>query len=287
MDLLAAIILGIALGITEFLPISSLGHSLVLEALLGFPHTLTDATQIQDARTSLGLFIQGGAVLAVLVYYSRDLLAELQEIPSSPAARQFWINIIIAFVPIGVLGLIFNKQIKQYLFAPGVVAVALIVGGVILLLVEQFKARSAIGTAQTVTSNTKSVEQITPRQALLIGIAQIAALIPGVSRSGATIVGGLLVGLEREVAAKFTFYLFIPTLGAAAGYELFNAFRNHQIDSSLLPYFILATVIGFVVSLGAIRFLLGYISTHDFRAFGVYRIVIGVLILVLIAVKVI
>ena len=221
MDLVAAIILGIALGITEFLPISSLGHSLVLEALFGFPTTLTDPTAIKNARDTLAVFIQGGAVLAVIVYYARDLLKQASQLPSDPKVRQLWINVIIAFVPIGILGLLFNKWIKDHLFQPWIVGAALIVGGIIFLLTEQREPKPV----------THTLEQITPRQALFVGIAQIAALIPGVSRSGATIIGGLLTGLEREVATQFTFYVFIPTLGAAAGYQLFQAFRDHLVDS--------------------------------------------------------
>ncbi len=277
MDIIIAIILGIALGITEFLPISSLGHSLVLEAFLGFPHTITDPTAIQQARTSLGLFIQGGAVLAVIVYYGRELLGLASKLPSDPKVRGLFLNVLIAFIPIGLLGLLFNHWIKDHLFTPWIVGVALIVGGIIFLLVESRKYEPT----------THDLESITPRQALLIGIAQITALIPGVSRSGSTIIGGLLTGLDRAVAAKFTFYLFIPTLGAAAGYELFNAFRGNQVDSALLPYFLLATVVAFVTSLLAIRILLSYISTHDFRAFGVYRIIVGALILLLIVTQVI
>ena len=279
MDIIAAIVLGFALGITEFLPISSLGHSIVLESFLQFPQSLSAAPPdaIQNARNAISLFIQGGAVLAVIVYYGRELLAEARKLPTDAVTRRMWLNILIAFIPIGVLGLIFNEPIKKYLFAPWVVALALIVGGIILLLVEQRQYKPSV----------TALEAVTPRQALLIGLAQITALIPGVSRSGSTIVGGLLAGLSREVATSFTFFLFIPTLGAAAGYELFNQVRKHTLDSSLLPYFLLAFVIAFGVSLVAIRVLLRYIGTHNFKAFGVYRIVIGILILVLIAVKVI
>jgi undecaprenyl-diphosphatase len=282
MDFVAAIVLGIALGITEFLPISSLGHSLVIESLLKFPQSLTslptpDMVAIANAQNALRLFIQGGAVLAVIVFYARELLAEARKLPTDAITRRMWLNILIAFIPVGVLGLLFNEPIKKYLFTPWVVALALIVGGIILLVVEQREYKP------TATA----LEAVTPRQALLIGLAQITALIPGVSRSGSTIVGGLLAGLSREVATSFTFFLFIPTLGAAAGYELFNQVRKHTLETSLLPYFALAFVIAFAVSLIAIRVLLRYVGTHNFKAFGIYRIVVGVLILVLIAVNVI
>jgi undecaprenyl-diphosphatase len=282
MDLIAAIVLGIALGVTEFLPISSLGHSLVLEAVFNFPQTLigSPAADIANARTALGLFIQGGAVLAVLVFYRRDLLSEARSLGSDPKARRLWLNVLIAFIPIGVLGLVFNTWIKAHLFQPIVVAIALIFGGVIFLVVESTRRKDYQPTANT-------LEEITPRQALLIGLAQITALIPGVSRSGSTIIGGLLTGLSREVAASFTFYLFIPTLGSAVLYELFNQIRKHELATALLPYFLVATVVAFVTSLFAIRFLIRFISTHDFRGFGIYRIVIGALIIILIVTGVI
>ncbi len=265
MPLIASIILGIVLGITEFLPVSSLGHSIILAALFGFPPT-------KEARDTLAVFIQAGAVLAVIVYYSRDLLNQARQIPSNPKVQRLWLNVIIAFIPIGILGLVFNNLIKKYLFSPLIVAAALIVGGVIFLFVEQRKHQPA----------THNLEDITVRQALLIGIAQIIALVPGVSRSGATIIGGMLTGLDRTVATTFTFYLFIPTLGAASAYSLYTAFRDKLVDSSLIPYFLVAAVVGFVVSLIAIRWLLRYISTHDFRPFGVYRIIVGVVVIIIV-----
>ena len=270
MPIIASIILGIVLGITEFLPVSSLGHSLVLEAFLKFPAD-------SDARNTLAIFIQMGAVLAVIVHYGPALLKQARFLQSDPKVRRLWINILVAFLPIGILGLLFEKQIKQYLFQPIVVALALIVGGIIFLFVE----------GQKHEPTTHELENITLRQAFLVGIAQITALIPGVSRSGATIIGGMLSGLDRSIATVFTFYLFIPTLGSAAGYEMFKAFKDHQVASDLLPYFVLAMVVGFVVSLLAIRVLLRYISTHNFRPFGIYRIAIGLVIIALILTKVI
>jgi undecaprenyl-diphosphatase len=266
-DLLHAIeslIIGAVLGITEFLPISSLGHSLVLSALFNFPPAA--------ARNTFGLFIQGGAVLAVLVYYSRDFLQQAARLPTDAKTRQLWLNVLIAFLPIGVLGYIFRNPIQKYLFSPLIVALALIVGGIVFLVVDR-------GDHKPTTAN---LEAITWRQALVIGLAQVTALIPGISRSGATIIGGLLAGLDRTTATVFTFYLFIPTLGSAAGYALYSAYKDKQVDPALLPYFFLAAAVGFVISFIAMRWLLRYISTHDFRPFGVYRIVVGLLIIVLI-----
>lgn len=265
-----AVLLGLALGITEFLPVSSLGHSLVLSSLLGFPPT-------KDIRDTLAVFIQGGAVLAVIVYYGRDLLHQAQKLSADPKTRQLWVNILIAFVPVGVLGLVFNKFIKATLFQPIVVGIALVVGGIIFLLIERRKYQP----------DTHSLEGVSPRQAVIVGLAQITALIPGISRSGATIVGGIFAGLDRSVATLFTFYLFIPTLGAAAGYELFNTFRNKELFDAVkpyMPYFILAAVVAFGISLIAIRWLLRYISTHSFVPFGVYRIIVGAIIIILVVV---
>jgi undecaprenyl-diphosphatase len=276
MDYIAAIVLGIAMGITEFLPVSSLGHSLVLEALFNFPQTAAVGT-IQNARNVIGFFIEGGAVLAVLVYYARDLLAQARKLPTDPLTRRLWLNVLLAFIPIGFFGLVFNSWIQDHLFAPWIVAVALIVVGVIFLLIEQRKYEPT----------TTTLEMITRRQALMVGIAQIGALIPGVSRSGATIIGGLLSGLSRETATQFTFYLFIPTLVSAVGYEMFSQIRQGLFPTNLLPYLLLAAAVAFVVSLFTIRFLLSYVGHHDFKPFGVYRIIIGVLIIALVAVNVI
>jgi len=276
MDLVAAIVLGIAMGITEFLPVSSLGHSLVLEALFNFPHTVSVGS-IQNARNVIGFFIEGGAFLAVLAFYARDLLAEAQKLPKDPKTRQLWINVVIAFVPIGVLGLVFNKWIQDHLFAPWIVAVALVVVGVMFILVERRKYEPT----------TTTLEDVRPGQALIVGLAQVGALIPGVSRSGSTIIGGLLAGLSREVATAFTFYLFIPTLGAAVGYELFSQIKDKTFPTELLPYLLIAAIVAFVVSLFTIRFLLDFVKKHDFKPFGVYRIIVGVVIFILVVIKVI
>lgn len=267
MDILHAVeslILGVVLGITEFLPVSSLGHSLVLSSLFNFPPT-------KAARDAFALFIQGGAVLAVLIYYGRDFLAQAQRLPTDPKTRRLWLNVLIAFLPIGVVGFIFRKPIQQYLFSPLVIGVALIAGGIAFLLVDRGNARSG----------TPNLEAITPRQALTVGLAQMAALVPGISRSGATIIGGLLAGLDRTTATVFAFYLFIPTLGSAAGLALFTAVKDKSVDPALLPFFLLAAAAGFAVAFVAIRWLLAYISTHDFRPFGVYRLLVGLLIVVL------
>ena len=264
MEFIAAIILGIVLGISEFLPVSSVGHSLVLSSLLSFPPT-------QALRNTFAVFIEGGALLAVVLHYSRDLLKQARQFSTDVTVRQLWLNVVIAFVPVGIVGLILHDWVEKVLFSPVVVGISLIGGGLVFLVVE--RRRQAPRTLQ--------LEDMTLRQALFVGIAQILALIPGVSRSGATIIGGLLVGLDRQVATVFTFYLFIPTLAAASGYELFSAARSGTIEPSLLPYFLLAACVGFFVSLVAMRWLLQYVRNHDFQPFGVYRIVVGVIVIIL------
>lgn len=266
MALIASLILGVVLGVSEFLPVSSVGHSLVLSTLLSFPPT-------KVMRDAFAVFIEGGALLAVIAFYSRDLLRQARDLSNDPKVRRLWLNVIIAFVPVGIVGFLFHDWVEQVLFNPMVVGISLILGGVAFIWVER---RAVVPT--TVTIETMSI-----RQALWVGLAQILALIPGISRSGATIVGGRLAGLDRQVATVFTFYLFIPTLAAASGYEIFNAVRQGTINSTLLPYFLLAAIVGFFVALAAMHWLLGYIRTHDFQVFGIYRIIVGVLVLVLVA----
>src|SRR5271157_952639 len=261
----ASIILGIVLGISEFLPVSSVGHSLVLSALMSFPPT-------QVTRDTFAVFIEGGALLAVVVFYSRDLFKQAQKFSHDSNVRRLWFNVLIAFLPVGIVGFLLHDWIEQTLFSPLIVGISLIAGGVAFLVVERRK----------VQPRTVQLEAMTPRQALWVGIAQILALIPGVSRSGATIIGGLLAGLDRQVATVFTFYLFMPTLAAASGYEIFNALRKGTIDAGLMPYFLLAAIIGFLVSLVAMRWLLRFIRNHDFQVFGVYRILFGGIVILLV-----
>jgi undecaprenyl-diphosphatase len=277
MDFISAVILGIVEGLTEFLPISSTGHLLVAIALLNFPQSLVGGTpqQIAVFRDSFAIFIQFGAVLAVLVYYGRSLLQQAQRLSSDRNVQRFWLNIFIAFLPAAVLGLLFQKKIDEVLSDPKtvgiVVGLALFLGGIVFLLIERGPHEA----------NIRDVEKVTPLQAFLIGIAQAVALIPGVSRSGATIIGGLLLGLDRMTATTFSFYLFIPTLGAATLYKLFSSLRAHDVTASQLPLFGVGTVVAFGVSYASIVWMLRYISTHSFRAFGIYRIIAGIAIIAL------
>ncbi len=265
MAVVASIILGIVLGISEFLPVSSVGHSLVLSSLMSFPPT-------KVTRDTFAVFIEGGALLAVVFFYSRDLFKQARQPPKDNNVRRLWLNVLIAFLPIGVVGFLLHDWVEQTLFSPLIVGISLIIGGVAFLAVER----------RNVSPRTVQLTAMAPRQALWVGIAQILALIPGVSRSGATIIGGLLAGLDRQVATVFTFYLFMPTLAAASGYEIFNALRKGTIDPALMPYFLLAAVVGFLVSLLAMRWLLRFIRNHDFQVFGVYRIIFGGIVILLV-----
>lgn len=257
-DLWRAIVLGIVEGVTEFLPISSTGHLIVVSNLIGFEGSLGGTFEI---------FIQLGAILAVVVYYARDLLNQAQSLPRDRSVQRFWLNILIAFLPAAVLGFFFHDWIKAILFTPVVVAVTLILGGIILIAVER---RDHAG-------GTQEIYAVQPTQALQIGVAQITALIPGVSRSGASIVGGLLSGLDRPTATAFSFYLAIPTLGGATVFDLVTSLD--EITPEDVINLAVGTVVSFVVALLVVRWLLRYVSTNDFKPFGVYRILAGLAVL--------
>ncbi|HMP39111.1 MAG TPA: undecaprenyl-diphosphate phosphatase [Roseiflexaceae bacterium] len=257
------IILGIVEGLTEFLPISSTGHLLIASDLLAYEGSLDGTFEI---------FIQLGAVLAVVGFYARDLLAQVRAVPHDRAARRFWLAIVIAFIPAALFGLLFYSTIKTVLFSPLVIGISLIVGGIVLILVERMPLRPA--TALDVT-------QITLRQALGIGLAQVLALIPGVSRSGSSIMGSLLVGLDRKTATAFSFYLAIPTLGMATIVELLLSLE--RLTSDDLSSLLLGAVVSFIVAWLSIGWLLRYVASNSFVNFGIYRIFAGIVILVLIA----
>ncbi len=260
---LDVVVLGTVEGITEFLPISSTGHLLVTSDLLGFTNSIGGTFEI---------FIQFGAVLAVLMYYARDLGAQARALPTSAAVRRFWLGIIIAFLPAAAVGLALRDWIKLLLFtSPTVIAWALIIGGIVLLIVERLPHRPTV----------REERAITLWQALSIGLAQVLALIPGVSRSGATIVGGMLSGLDRRTATAFSFYLALPTLGAATLVDLLS--NVDQLTPGDLARLALGTITSLIVAWFAIGWLLRYVANHSFMAFGLYRIGAGLIMLVLVA----
>jgi undecaprenyl-diphosphatase len=256
------IVLGVVEGLTEFLPISSTGHLIVTTELLGQ----------ESANGVAEIVIQFGAVLAVLWFYRGDLTARVRALTSDDRQLGFWRNLVVAAVPAAILGFAFGDLITSYLFSPAVVAAAMIGGGVVLWLVERSKPYG--DEASRVTS----LDRVSVRQALVIGVIQLAALVPGTSRSASSIVGGLLVGLDRPTATAFSFYLAIPTLGGATLYSLVKNIDTLQARGDLVAL-ATGTLAAFVTAAFAIRWMLGYVAHHDFRVFAAYRIVAGLLIL--------
>ncbi|KOR32757.1 UDP pyrophosphate phosphatase [Achromatium sp. WMS3] len=256
--LLKALILGIVEGLTEFLPISSTGHLILSGHLLNF----------NDAKGKVfEIAIQLAAILAVVWEYRVSISEIIIELPYSRKAQRFAVNIILAFLPAAILGLLFIKVIKAYLFNPISVATAFIIGGVLILWAERREHRIRV----------RNLNDIPWIDALKIGFAQSLALIPGTSRSGATILGGLFVGLERKVATEFSFFLAIPTMFAATLYDVIK--NRHLLDSSDIPMFLVGGIASFIAAFLAVRGLLRYISRHDFTIFAWYRIAFGIIVL--------
>ncbi len=256
--LLNALILGIIEGLTEFLPVSSTGHLILAGQLLGFNDEKGKVFEIA---------IQFAAILAVVWEYRARLGHTVLSLRTEPASQRLAINLIVAFMPAAVLGLLFIKQIKFYLFNPIVVASALIIGGVLILWAER---RTHVVRAET-------VDAMTWRDALKVGFAQALAMIPGTSRSGATIIGGLFFGLSRKTATEFSFFLAIPTMFAATFYDVFKNRALFSADD--ISLFAVGGIASFISALLAVRGLIRFISNHDFTVFAWYRIVFGVLVL--------
>lgn len=263
--------MGIVEGLTEFLPVSSTGHLIIFGKLLAFEQAIGG----QALADTFEVFIQLGAILAVVVYFARDLLSQLQRaLQGDKAARMLLLNVLIAFVPAAIVGFLFRRQIKAYLFNPISVALAMIVGGVLLLWVERLlgNLERAWPKAQTL-----QLEHVRTRQALGIGLAQIASLWSGMSRSASTLVGGLLMGLDRPTALRFSFYLSIPTLVVASLFDLVQS--RDLITGAVLPAFGVGLVVSFVVALVVIKFFLGYVARHNLVPFAWYRIGAGIIAL--------
>jgi undecaprenyl-diphosphatase len=259
------VILGIVEGLTEFLPISSTAHLLIVADLLNFQYSIEGTFEI---------FIQLGAILAVVAFYLRDLLEQARSVPHDQAVRRFWIGIVVAFVPAAVIGLTLRDWIKTVLFeSPVVIATSLIVGGIIFIVVERLPQR---------TADTTELTDISWKQALGIGFAQVTALIPGVSRSGASIVGAMFAGLDRRTATAFSFYLAIPTLGGATVVDLLTNLDKLTPDD--YGRLLVGTVVSGIVAWLSIGWLLRYVASNSFVPFGIYRIGVGLLILGLVAI---
>lgn len=261
---LKALIMGLVEGFTEFLPISSTGHLILAEHLLGFQG-------MEEKMKVFEIVIQAGAMLAVIWEFRARIMAVLTGL-GDPKQQRFAINVLIAFLPAAVLGVLFNNAIKQVLFAPVPVALAFIIGGFVILWVE----KRAKDNPATVRIN--SVDDLTSLDALKIGIAQAFALIPGTSRSGATIMGSMILGLSRKVATEFSFFLAIPTLIGATVYSLYK--ERALLSAADLPLFTIGTVSAFISAFLCVRWLLRYISSHTFTVFAWYRIAFGLLVLI-------
>ena len=255
---LKAAILGVVEGLTEFLPISSTGHLIIAGQLLGFS---------DDKAKVFDIVIQSGAMLAIIWEYRARFARVFAGLAGDPAARRFAANLVVAFLPAAVLGLAFGGVIKAHLFHAVPVAAAFIAGGLIILWVERLPRRTTVA----------NVDDMTWQDALKVGLAQSLALIPGTSRSGATIIGGMLFGLSRRAATEFSFFLAVPTLIAAGAYDLYK--HRALLDAGDTGVFSVGFVVSFFSAFLCVRWLLRYIASHDFTAFAWYRIVFGVIVL--------
>ncbi|MEK8052174.1 undecaprenyl-diphosphate phosphatase [Ideonella sp. DXS22W] len=254
-----AAVMGIVEGLTEFLPISSTGHLILAGSLLGMNDEVGKVFEIA---------IQTGAIFAVIIVYWQRLRDAVAGLRHSPVQQRFVANVLIGFLPAVVLGLAFGKAIKAHLFTPTVVASTFILGAFVILWAERRQATAV---------RIESVDQMSGLDALKVGLVQCFAMIPGTSRSGATIIGGMLLGLSRKAATDFSFFLAIPTLIGAGLYSLYKA--RALLHASDLPLFAVGLVTAFVSAYACVRWLLRYIASHSFTPFAWYRIAFGVLVL--------
>ena len=266
--LLKAAVMGVVEGLTEFLPISSTGHLILAGALLGFEG---EKAKVFD------IAIQTGAILAVVIVYWHKIAGTLVALPTQRMARPFALNVLIAFLPAVVLGLLFGKFIKSHLFTPTVVASTFIVGGFIILWVEGWGSRRKPDEHPNDHARIQNVESMTPKDAFKVGLVQCLAMVPGTSRSGATIIGGMLLGLSRKAATDFSFYLAIPTLIGAGAYSLYK--ERALLSMADLPVFLVGLLFSFLSAWVCVRWLLRYIASHSFVPFAWYRIAFGCVVL--------
>ena len=257
-----AVVMGVVEGLTEFLPISSTGHLILAGALLGFD---------DDKAKVFDIAIQTGAIFAVVLVYWQKIRDTLVALPRQRQAQAFAINVFIAFLPAVVLGLLFGKAIKAYLFTPQVVATTFILGGFVILWAE--KRQAGGGNAVRVLD----ADDMDWKDALKVGLVQCLAMIPGTSRSGATIIGGMLLGLSRKAATDFSFYLAIPTLIGAGVYSLYK--ERALLSMADVPLFLVGLVVSFLAAWVCVRWLLRFIATHSFVGFAWYRIAFGIVVL--------
>jgi undecaprenyl-diphosphatase len=258
-----AVVMGVVEGLTEFLPISSTGHLILTGSLLGFH---------DDKAKVFDIAIQTGAIFAVILVYWQKIWQTVCDLPTQKQAQRFAINVLIAFFPAVILGLLFGKAIKAHLFTSTVVASTFIVGGFIILWAERRQA------ASTQSIRIHSVDDMSPLDAIKVGLVQCFAMIPGTSRSGATIIGGMLLGLSRKAATDFSFYLAIPTLIGAGVYSLYK--ERAILSAADVPLFMVGSVVSFISAWFCVKWLLRYISSHSFVPFAWYRIAFGIVVLV-------
>ncbi len=259
MLLAKAAVMGVVEGLTEFLPISSTGHLILAGSLLGFD---------DDKAKVFDIAIQTGAIFAVILVYWEKIYSTVKALPYQVEAQRFVLNVFIGFLPAVILGLLFGKFIKAHLFTPEVVASTFIVGGFIILWAERRPPASV---------RIRAVEDMRGRDALMVGLVQCLAMIPGTSRSGATIIGGMLLGLSRKAATDFSFFLAIPTLIGAGVYSLYK--ERALLSMEDLPMFSVGLVVSFISAWICVRWLLKYIASHSFEVFAWYRIAFGLVVL--------
>jgi undecaprenyl-diphosphatase len=257
-----SIILGIVEGLTEFLPVSSTGHLIIVSDLLG---------DNGEKGKVFDIVIQLGAILAVCWEFRVRLMKAFSGIASDPVQQRFAMNLFVAFLPAAIVGLLFQKAIKAHLFNPMSVAIALIAGAIAIFVIERWYARYAAAP------RVNNMDDMTWKDSLKVGLAQVLALIPGTSRSGATIMGGMVFGLSRQVATEFSFFLAIPIMFAATGYELFK--NRALLTADDLTSIAVGFVVSFVFALIAVKGLIRYVAHHDFKAFAWYRIALGIAVL--------
>ncbi|HEX2638367.1 MAG TPA: undecaprenyl-diphosphate phosphatase [Gemmatimonadales bacterium] len=260
-ELLArAALLGLIEGVTEFIPVSSTGHLILASHWLG---------ETGEAAKTFDIFIQLGAILAIVWLYRARLAHAVLAARREPASRGFLLNLLVAFLPAAIVGFLFHDWIKARLFTPTVVAAALVIGGLVILLIEWARPPERVAEVGDIRRST----------ALGIGLAQVLSLVPGTSRSGATIMGGYALGLSRRAATEFSFFLSIPVMFAATLYDLFKS--RGALGAADAPAFAVGFVVSFVSAVIVVRAFLGYVSHHSFTAFAWYRIALGVALLLL------
>jgi undecaprenyl-diphosphatase len=259
---LKAIAMGLVEGFSEFLPVSSTGHLILAGSLLGFGDDVG-----HDKARVFEIAIQTGAILAVIWVYWRRLMDTVAGLGSEPRAQRFALNVAVAFIPAAVMGVLFGKAIKAHLFTPMVVATTFILGAFVILWAERRQVQPRIA----------SVDQMTVLDAFKVGLVQCFAMVPGTSRSGATIIGGMLLGLSRQAATEFSFFLAIPTLIGAGGYALYK--DRALLSLADLPLFGIGLLMSFLSAWVCVRWLLRYVSSHNFVPFAWYRIAFGLVVL--------